>query len=102
MNVCLLPLCMINNYVSVHVLLQCILFQHFIYFHVHGEVARMVNSMVASSSPVGGLGTLQCGIRAHVAAWASMAHEEAVIEARLPLPSRGKMRNTGRISKKFF
>ena len=26
MNVCFLPLCMINNYVSVHVLVQCILF----------------------------------------------------------------------------
>ena len=38
------------------------------------------NGMVASSSPVRGSGMLQCGIRAHVVAWASMGHEEAVTE----------------------
>ena len=59
-----------NNYVSVHVLFQCILFQHLMYIHVHGVVSRMVNAMVASSSSIGGSGMLQCGIRAHVAAWA--------------------------------
>ena len=32
----LLPLCMINNYVSMYVLLQCILFQYFMNAHVHG------------------------------------------------------------------
>ena len=56
-----------------------------------GLVARIDDVMVASSSPVGGSGTLQCGIRAHVAAWASMGHEEAVTEVGCPLPSRGKM-----------
>ena len=50
-------------------------FQHCMNVHVHGAVARMVNTMVASSLPVGGLATLQCGIRAHVAAWAWMGHE---------------------------
>ena len=55
MNVCLLPLCMIDNYVYVHVLLQCIFFM---YIHVHGAVACMVNAMVASSSSVRGSGTL--------------------------------------------
>ena len=27
----------VNEYVSVHVLLQCILFQHFMNAHVHGD-----------------------------------------------------------------
>ena len=53
-----------------------------------GLVSRIDNSMVASSSLVGGSGTSQCGIRAHVAAWASMGREEAVTEAGFPLPSR--------------
>ena len=57
-----------------------------------GLVSRMVNGMVASSSPVEGSGTLQCGIRAHVVAWASMGHEESVTEESYPLPNRGKMR----------
>ena len=39
-----------------------------------GLVARVDSVMVASSSSVGGSGTLQCGIRAHVATWASMGH----------------------------
>ena len=56
-----------------------------------GLVARIDSIMVASSSPGGGSGALQCGIKAHVAAWASMGHEEAVIEASYPLPNRGKM-----------
>ena len=33
----------------------------FLYIHVHGAVARMVNAMVASSSPIKGSGTLQPG-----------------------------------------
>ena len=52
-----------------------------------GLVSRIDNGMVASSSLVEGLGTLQCGIRSHIAAWASMGHEEAVTEAGYPLPS---------------
>ena len=39
---------------------------------------------VASSSPVGGSRTLQSGIRAHVAAWACMDHQDAVTEAGFP------------------
>ena len=46
-----------------------------------GLVSQIDDGMVASSSPVIGSGTLQSGIRAHVAAWASMGREEAVIEA---------------------
>ena len=46
-----------------------------------GLVAWMVNAMVASSSLVGGSGTLQSGIRAIVAAWAWMDHQDAVTEA---------------------
>ena len=34
----LLLLCMINNYVSLYVLLQCICFQYFMNAHVHGAV----------------------------------------------------------------
>ena len=41
-----------------YVLLQCILFQHFMNAHVHGVVSRMVNAMVASSSSIRGSGTL--------------------------------------------
>ena len=44
--------------------------------------------LVASSLSVGGSGTLQGGIRAHVAAWASMGHEEVVIDPGFPLPNR--------------
>ena len=40
-----------------------------------GMVSRMVNAMVGSSSLVGGMGTWQYGIRAHVAACACMSHE---------------------------
>ena len=64
----------------------CCISKHFSFYvcMLLGLVARIVNGMVASYSPVGGSGTLQCGIRAHVAAWASMGHEEVVTEARLP------------------
>ena len=48
-----------------------------------GLLAQMVNAMVPSSSLVKGSGTLQRGIRAHVAAWACMDHQDAVTEARL-------------------
>ena len=53
-----------------------------------GLVSWIDKGMVASSSPVGESGRLQCGIRAHIAARASMGHEELVIEAGFPLPSR--------------
>ena len=43
----------------------------------------MLDDLVASSSPVGGSGTLQCGIVALVAAWARMGHEDAVTEVML-------------------
>ena len=70
-----------------------------------GLVARIVNGLVVSSSPVGGSGTLQCGIRAHVVAWASMGHEESVTEASYPLPNKGKndkiRENDKKISKKI-
>ena len=39
-------------------------------FMFMGLLAWMFNVMVASSSPVGGSGTLHCGIRAHVVGWA--------------------------------
>ena len=39
--------------------------------HVHGDICPEVfDGLVVSSSSIGGLGTLQCGIRAKVAAWA--------------------------------
>ena len=82
MNVCFLPL--YDKLSCMHVLVQIILFQHFMYIHVHGAVARMVNAMVASSSPVRGLGMLHCGIKAHVVAWAGMDCEDVVTEAGLP------------------
>ena len=40
-----------------------------------GPVSQIVKAMVASSSLVGGSGMLQCGIKAHVAAWVWMIHE---------------------------
>ena len=46
-----------------------------------GLVARLFDGLVASSSPVKGSGMLQYGIRAKVAAWDSMGHEDAVTEA---------------------
>ena len=49
-----------------------------------GLLARMFNVMVASSSPVGGSGKLQFGIRAYVAAWAWIDREDAVTEAGFP------------------
>ena len=65
---------MINDYVSVHVLVQSTLLQHlvsiFMYVHVRGASCPDVNGWVASSSPVGGSGKLQCGIKANVAEWA--------------------------------
>ena len=65
-------------------------FQFLCMYMFMGLVTRIVNGMVVSSSSVGGLGTLQCGIRAHVAAWASMGREESVTEASFPLPNKGK------------
>ena len=47
----------------------------FSYVKLHGASCPYVWCLVASSSLVGGSGTLQSGIRAHVAAWASMGRE---------------------------
>ena len=52
----------VNDYASQHVLGSSILFQHFSILRMHmfmGLVAQMVKAMVASSSLVRGLGTLQ-------------------------------------------
>ena len=47
------------------------LFQHYMPVHVHGDIfLEVFDGLVASSSPVGGLGMLHSGIRAYVAAWA--------------------------------
>ena len=79
---------MMNNYASMHVLVQSI--PIFIMCMSMGLVSRVDSMLVASSSLVEGLGMLQCGIRAHVVAWASMGHEEAVTEARLPSTQQQK------------
>ena len=52
------------------------LFQFLCMYMFMGLVSRIVNGMVASSSSVGGLRKLQCGIKAHITAWASIGHEE--------------------------
>ena len=57
------------------------MFKHFklMCVHAHGaSFLEVFDCSVASSSPVRGLGTLQCGIREKVAAWASMGHEEPI------------------------
>ena len=56
----------------------------FIPVRVHGGFFPECLVWVASSSPVGGSGTLQSGIRAHVAAWACMDHQDAVTKAGFP------------------
>ena len=53
------------------------------YVLVHGARSPDDWCMVASSSPIGGSGTLQCGTRALVATWAWMGHEYAVTELML-------------------
>ena len=70
-------------------------------FNFMGLVAQMFTVMVVSSSPVRGSRTLQCGIRAHIAAWASMGHEESVTEVSFPLPNRGKMTKSEKMIRKF-
>ena len=65
-------------------------FQFLCMYLFMGLVAWIVNGMIESSSPVGRSGTLQCGIRANVVAWASMGHEESMTEASYPLPNREK------------
>ena len=67
-----------------------------------GLNARVDSVVVASSSSVGGSGTLQCGIRAHIAAWASMGHEEAVTKARLPSAQLRRNEKDRKISKKIL
>ena len=48
-----------------------ILFQLYMHVLVHGaSFLKVFEGFVVSSSPVGGSGTLQCGIIAKVAAWA--------------------------------
>ena len=68
MNVVLLSLniCMIMHLSNFDVL--SIYFRYYTYVHVHGARCADVWCLVASSSPVGGSRTLQCGIRVHVAA----------------------------------
>ena len=83
-----------------------IVFQHYMYVHVHGaSFPEVFDGLVVSSSPVRGSRTLQCGIREKFAAWASMGredvvtepslqhwasegHEDQLAEAGFPLPSR--------------
>ena len=85
-----------------HVLVQSILVFMCMFMYL---VSRIVNVMVVSSLPVRGSRTLQCGIRAHVTAWALMGHEESVIEASYPLPNREKNEKIremkGKFQKKF-
>ena len=76
------------------------MFKHlgfYMYVHVHGASFPNVWCMAASSSPVGVSGMLQCGIRAYVAAWPSMGHEEQVSRGRLPEHSRKKSVNDRKI-----
>ena len=62
-----------------------ILFQHYIYVFVHGaSFPDVFDGSVASSLLFKGLGTLQCGNRAKVVAWASMGHEELVRRGMFP------------------
>ena len=61
-----------------------ILYQHYMYVHLHGAIfLEVFVCLVASSLPVGGSGMLQYGIGALVAAWALIGHEDAVIELML-------------------
>ena len=67
---------MLNNYASLHVSTS----KHFSlsvfsYVKLHGASFLDVWCLVASSCLIGGSRTLQIGIRAHVAAWASMGRE---------------------------
>ena len=55
--------CMINNYASMYILVQSI--PIFIMYMFMGIVTRVDSIMVASSSSVGGLGTLQWGRPSH-------------------------------------
>ena len=90
--------CMVTMY-------ACFISKHFSFYvcMFMGLVARIVNRMVVSSSSFGGLGMLQCGIRAHFAAWASMGHEESVTEASYPLSnSRRNEKMTGKFLNFFL
>ena len=66
---CMVLLLLYDNHVCMF-LIPSIFLQSICMYMFMGLVAWMVNGMVASSSPVGGLGTLQTGIKAHVTAWA--------------------------------
>ena len=58
----------------------------FIHVCVHGGYLPVCLVLVASSSPIGESRTLQIGIRAHVAEWASTGCEDGVTEEALPSP----------------
>ena len=65
-----------------------------------GLVSRIVNGMVESSSSVGGLGTLQCGIRASgLQYWTSMGQGNQLTKAELTHVEHWL---TGRISKRIL
>ena len=68
-------------------------------FMFMGLDAQMIWYIVASSSSVGGLGMLQCGIRALVAAWAWMGREDEVTELCCSIGPQRAMRtvNSGRL-----
>ena len=65
-----------------------------------GLFAQMFDGLVAPSSPVEGLGTLQYGIRAKVAAWAWMGHERSVSRGRFPTAQK-KLGENGWMPGKF-
>ena len=69
--------CMLNSHASVYVITS----MNFILYYVHRDsFLKLDSKIVASSLPGWGVGTWQCGIRAHVAAWAWMDHKGAVTE----------------------
>ena len=67
--ICLLPLNVDGLCILVCVMLS-FLISAFVHFRVHGAVCPFCLVLVASSSSVGGSGTLQSGIRTKDAAWA--------------------------------
>ena len=84
MNVCLLLLCIrrIMHLSMFYVIV--FIFQHYIHVHVHGAIcSEFFDGLVASSSLVTGSGMLQYGVRAKVATWAWMGHEDAVTKLML-------------------
>ena len=83
-----------------YVLVQSILLHHFIWMYMFmGLLAQMVNAMVPSSSSVKGLGMLQRGIRAHVAAWAWMDHQDALTVAGFLSAQQGSESDDSKLPK---